>query len=84
VCEGEREGEREGEGHSSLSLSPYFAYSACLGSAIWENATEGIVGGEKKTRIRQEHAARGAARVCDHNTSEKKLITEEEEERWRR
>lgn len=43
----------------SLPVSAYFAYSACLGSAIWENATEGIVvGGGKKRTGRDTRAER--------------------------
>lgn len=79
ACEG------EGEGHFStsisLSLSAYFAYSACLGLAIWENATEGIVGGEKNA---QAGAREQERREFEIITSPEKVHVEEEEEANRR
>lgn len=61
----------------SLSLSAYFAYSACLGLAIWENATEGIVGGEKNV---QAGAREQERREFEIITSPEKVHVEEEEE----
>lgn len=65
----------------SLSLSAYFAYSACLGLAIWENATEGIVGGEKNA---QAGAREQERREFEIITSPGKVHVEEEEEANRR
>lgn len=77
ACEGEGEGHFSTSISLSLSLSAYFAYSACLGLAIWENATEGIVGGEKNA---QAGAREQERREFEIITSPGKVHVEEEEE----